>query len=244
MATLPHNKTAGRKASSETGSAIVYVFIGILLFALLAFAFSRGMSSSSNSAGTSSAKPKAIEIMNYGEALARGVDMLLAKGCSINELNFKTTRYTHAAGSVNPNAPTDESCDVFSQKGGKITWRNCPDPDLCSDPYLYDPSFPPNLIVRGVGDKPEDLVFTVLVRKDVCMEINKMLKLPTVDLPATTIYNGMYTGTFTPDSNLPGINSGNFTAFENTTAGCMYAGNYMTSWGGEYFVYYKVLQPI
>lgn len=244
MAKLPHNKTPDRVASSETGSAIVYVFIGILLFALLAFAFSRGMNSSSNSAGTSSAKPKAIEIMNRADAIARSVNMLLVKGCSINEINFYSDHFTQS-GSANPNAPADDSCDVYSQKGGKLKWEGCPEPTMCGDPYLYAPMVPESMVVDGVGDKPEDLVYLVLVKKDVCIAINSMLNMPTKDFAYTSVDGGIYKGTFTKNNALPNVGyGGDEAAYYGKTAGCLYARNYMTAWGGEFFLYYRVLVPI
>lgn len=229
------------KINSQRGSALVYVFIGIALFGVLMFVFSRGGSQNSSSLTTQQSKTKAIEIMARADSITRAVDKLMAKGCSINQLNFYSSHFTQA-GTANPTAPVDGSCDVYSPQGGKITWQGCPDSTLCTDPYLSAPSVVRSLVVNGVGNQPEDLVYVVLVKKETCHAINASLGLPTTDLPFTGIDGGPYIGVFSKDNALPHIPSGgNFAPFIGKTTGCMYWKNYMTTWGGEYFVYYRVL---
>ncbi len=230
--------------TNQAGSAMIYIFVGVALFGALMFIFSRGANQNTTSINSQGAKIKAIEIMERSNQIARAVDKLLAKGCSINQLNFFSSHYTQA-GTGNPSAPVDGSCDVYSPQGGKITWEGCPDPSLCSDPYLSAPSVRRSLVVDSLGSLPEDLGYVVLVRKEVCLEINEMLGLPTTDLPFTSIDGGPYIGTFSKDNALPHIPSGgNYAPFLGKTEGCMYWKNYMTMWGGEFFVYYKILVPL
>jgi hypothetical protein len=227
--------------SPQRGSALVYVFVGIALFGILMFVFSRGGNQNTASLTKQQAKTKAVEIMNRADAIARSVDKLVANGCSITQLNFYSSHFTQS-GTTNPNAPPDGSCDVYSPSGGKLKWEACPDSTLCPDPYLYAPMTPRSLVVNSVGDNPEDLVYLVLVRKEVCLAINSMLGLPITDLPATHVDGGPYIGVFSKDNALPRIASGgDYTPFIGKTAGCMYAGNYMIAWGGEFFFYYRVL---
>lgn len=242
---LPSRRPLSRQHdASQSGSAIVYVFVGIILFALLAFAFSRGMSSSNDTASSATARPKAVEIMNRADAIARSVNMLLNKGCSISELNFYSDHFTQA-GSANPNAPADGSCDVYSPKGGKLKWQGCPEPTMCGDQYLYAPMIPESMVLAGVGSKPEDLVYLVLVKKDVCVAINSMLNMPTKNFAYTAVDGAAFKGTFTKTNALPNVGyGGDEAAYYGKTAGCLYARNYMTAWGGEYFLYYRVLVPI
>jgi hypothetical protein len=229
------------KRRTENGSALVYVFIGIALFGVLMFVFSRSGSQNSNSLTAQQAKTKAVEIMNRSESIAQSVDKLMANGCSITQLNFYSSHFTQS-GTTNASAPSDGSCDVYSPSGGKLKWEGCPDSTLCSDPYLYAPMIPRSLVVDSVGSVPEDLVYLVLVRKEVCQTINSSLGLPTTDLPYTSIDGSPFIGTFSKDNALPHPPSGgNYAPFIGKTAGCMYMKNYMASWGGEFFVYYRVL---
>ncbi len=224
----------------ERGAAIIYVFIGIILFAALAFTFTRSANNSVSSSSSATNQPRAIQIMSYGDQLAKTVNGLLIEGCSLKQINFKTDRYTRAAGSANPNAPVDGSCDVFYPGKGGVRWRNC-DPDLCSDPYLYDPLFPDSTGVTGLGSRPEDLIFMQLVSPGVCDEINKRLGLPVDEISDTSIDGGYYTGTFDYDNQLPRVGAGNYQAFEKTNSGCLRMRNYISAWGGDYRVYYHVL---
>jgi len=229
------------KLSSQSGSALVYVFVGIALFGALMFVYSRGGSQNSNSLTTQQAKAKAIEIIDRADLIVSSVDKLMANGCSINQLNFYSAHYTQV-GTANPSAPVDESCNIYSPKGGKLTWQGCPDPTLCSDPYLYAPQIPRSLVVNSVGNYPEDLVYLVLVRKEVCLAINSMLGLPTTNLPGAGVDGGPYIGTFSKDNGFPSLpSSSNSLPFIGKTAGCLYRTNYMSLWGGEFFMYYRVL---
>lgn len=104
---------------------------------------------------------------------------------------------------------------------------------------------PESLIISGVGSRPEDLAYMVLVKKDVCLAINSMLKMPTTNLAYTSVDGGIYKGTFTKNNALPiPGGGGDEAAYTGKTAGCLYMRNYMTAWGGEYFVFYRVLVPI
>ena len=227
--------------SSEQGSAIVYVFIGIALFGALMFMFSRGASQNTSSMSKQQGSIKASEVMVRADQIASTVDNLLLKGCSINELNFYSDHFTQS-GTANPNAPSDGHCDVYSPKGGKLTWTGCPDSTLCPDPYLYAPFIPSGIVGNGMGSVPEDLVYFVLVRKEVCQAINASLGLPTTNLPMTAIDGGRYAGTFAKNNGFPSSPADpKSLPFIGKTAGCLYWQNPMITWGGEYFLYFRYL---
>lgn len=227
--------------ASQRGSAIVYVFIGVALFGSLMFLFSRGASQNTSTASGQQGKIKSSEIMERADVIARSVDRLMANGCSINEINFYADHFTQS-GTANPSAPSDGHCDVYSPKGGRLEWEGCPDPTICKDPYLYAPFIPRSIVGNSLGSVPEDLVYFVLVRKDVCQSINASLGLPTTDLPSTAIDGSAFIGTFSKDNAFPSSPADpKAIPFIGTTAGCMYWQNPMMSWGGEYFIYYKVL---
>lgn len=226
--------------AGERGAAIIYVFIGIILFAALAFTFSRNFSESASSTSQTVNQPKAIQLISYGDMLSKAANRLLLEGCSISQLNFKTDRYTRAAGSNNPKAPLDGSCDIFAPGKGGVQWRSC-DPELCSDPHLYDPMFPDSTGVTGLGSRPEDLVFMQVVSPEVCDAINKRLGLPVDQIGDTAIDGAYFTGTFDFDNLLPHTTTTNYEAFHKTSAGCLRMRNYISSWGGDFRVYYHVL---
>lgn len=228
------------KSNKELGSALIYVFIGIALFGILMFVFSRGGNQSSSSLTDQQAKTKAIEIMGRSDSIERAVNKLISKGCSINDLNFYSSHVTQV-GTANPSAPPDGSCDVYSPNGGKLTWEGCPDLTFCSTPSLYVPQIPNSISITSLGDKTEDLVYHVLVRKEVCIAINSMLGLPTTNLGGAAGDGSPYIGTFSTNRIWPSLAVGDFNSYIGKTSGCLRRLDYNTTYGGEFYMYYKVL---
>ncbi len=109
---------------AEYGGALVYVFIGVVLLALLSITFGRGTSTTPTRSLTSGqSKVIASDILNYTNGLTKAVNGLILKGCSENQISFETEAHPEYD---NPDAPGDESCHVFSAAGGKMTWQEPP----------------------------------------------------------------------------------------------------------------------
>jgi len=118
------NKTKQFSRSSETGSAIFYVLIAVMLLAALSFA----VSSSVRSGGTgditdSQAKLLASDVLSYMNTVSTAVSQLRLRGCSDTEVSFENPA---VAGYTNGNAPGDNTCHVFEPAGGGVTWTDPP----------------------------------------------------------------------------------------------------------------------
>lgn len=111
--------------SSQRGNAMVYILVGIVLFAALAYTLMRGSNSGQGNMSAQQAKIQSSEIMNYAQSVENAIDTLRRKGCSENELSFDYD-IPGTTGYENPNSPPDYSCHVFRPEGGSITYKESP----------------------------------------------------------------------------------------------------------------------
>ncbi|HNQ91477.1 MAG TPA: hypothetical protein PKI93_00935 [Alphaproteobacteria bacterium] len=199
--------------SSQRGSAIVYVFIGVILFAALALTFSRGMQGTTGDASRKTAKVRSSQILEYADKINMATQKLLLKGCSETELNFEHTYSDNgliawAQGTRlynNPLAPVDGRCDIFEPNGKMkpVLFSQLGIPASAFGGYalsdrLHFTSY--IMSVQGVGDDTYiDLTFQSMVDVDTCNEINKALGIEAASPPQSELpYGGNgYTGTFT-----------------------------------------------
>lgn len=119
-----------KRTRTQRGSAIIFILLGIALFAALCYAFMKGMRGGTDSYAAQQAKLKAQEILNYYNAVDRTINKLRMKGCSESDISFYVAGDTDDYITVNnpASAPPDKSCDVFDTAGGglpvNIQWSN------------------------------------------------------------------------------------------------------------------------
>jgi len=226
-----------RGINKERGSAIIYVFIGIILFAALALAFSRGMRESTGNVGQKTAKVRAAEILDYAQKIDRTVQKLILNRCSETELNFEY-EFSGAAEYTNASAPVDGSCNVFAPTRMKAIL-----PEQMGIPSTAFVIWPDgrlhftadDMSVSGVGDDTFiDLTLHIQVDLDTCNEINQLVgvSVSAPPSPALAFNSTKFTGTFTAGVGRE-INAGASPLFGKDT-GC-----YSNSGGGYFF--YKTL---
>lgn len=214
----------------EQGSALIYVFIGIALFAALLFTFSKSSTNTSSTGTTGNAKILAAEILSQTEAIATTVNKLLQKGCSESDLRFYKQDAPGGfgnAGNLNGYVPLplgDPKCQVFYPTGG-----NMPPPPYNPQMFATDNPGVDSLwgatghtVIFGVGSDDGngscpgcDLI--VLVRgitPEICTEINKILNIDPLPIYFNDVdTNNGYQGSATfgkydelGDSNTPTLN--------------------------------------
>jgi hypothetical protein len=207
-----------RPRNSENGSIFFIILLAVVMFGMLSYAVSQGSRSSAAALTREQARSAAQEIISYGNAIQKGVATLRLRGCSDTQLDFtnggKSMRGNgNAYDYTNPNSPDDDSCDVFSINGGKVT------PQLLSSGYVDSASISPAFMdvrsfvvtatrMAGLGEDSgaggTDLIIWIgRLRPEVCMAVSDLLD---VDNPGTppeppiddfdcdgTIFNGAYT---------------------------------------------------
>lgn len=197
----------------QSGGAIVYVFIGIILFALLAFTFSRSSNQVSTGNLTSGqAKVAASEVIAYGERIQKAVQTMLTKGISEEDLDFNNpvTLKRLDGTSITMTNPQclNTDCKVFDPQGGKVRGQ-LPSPNALGSSATFTSSYPilggsyPHMIqILDVGTALPEIVYTIHgLNQDTCTAINKILgiNLPSGEPPlgdstqSSDHYNGSMT---------------------------------------------------
>lgn len=172
--------------ASERGSAIAYVFIGIILFGALMFMFSRNANQNSSGFSKQENIVKAQAVIQYGDSVANAVNKLMTNGVSENDISFETEVFKDKGGStlnlaVNYPNCINNKCKVFHKDGGRITAQVPVDlgPLDPNSPSYYQ--FPGGLLphvinMKDVGTSLPELVLTFYsIPKNVCAEINTLL---------------------------------------------------------------------
>ncbi len=256
MKAMSDNEDAFR---NERGSVILYVMMGVVLFAALGYAVTESMRQGDPSqVGAEKAKAMATEILQVSAAIRRAVQNVRIDGCDYMDISFEND---HVSGY--DHTPSAESgCQIFSGSGGGIPYRipveDWLDPAHKATANYQNYIFPDNTCVPGLGDgetdgcasdlddSNEDLVLVLpFVKKNVCQAVNDRLGITGVDddPPTDTACSyedagNRYQGSFTDghaihDSAglLDGRNAGCY--HQLGTAGC--------NGTDDYYVFYQVL---
>lgn len=188
------------------------------MFAALSFTMSRGFRSEGTSKlSQRQAELAASEILNYAQSISRGVSRVRRKGCSESEISFNNhqglsqttdgTPYDY----TNPNAPSDNSCEVFHPNGGAVKAKlisrdfavptsSVPGGIMAPDSFVVQ-----SVRVVGVGTDTgaagSELAIKIgRLKKEVCMRINDKLGITNPsDAPPHDVQgcdSDIYRGTF------------------------------------------------
>ncbi|MCI5060760.1 MAG: hypothetical protein MRY79_06790 [Alphaproteobacteria bacterium] len=103
----------------ERGSAIIWIFLMIVLFAALTYAVSQNSRSSNSALSEKQAELATTEILNYARTVKNAIHRLQIDGCDDTEISFENNT---VSGYTNANAPSDNSCHVFHSNGGGIRY--------------------------------------------------------------------------------------------------------------------------
>ena len=118
---MPQNKRSILPSlrTSESGNVFILILLGVFLFGALMYSFSRSANQGAGNLSKQQAKIAAQEILNYARLVEGAVDRVRRNGCSESEISFENDVVT---GYTNPNAPTDKSCHIFDDEGGKVSY--------------------------------------------------------------------------------------------------------------------------
>lgn len=247
-----------RRNKFETGSALTFVLISIVLFAALSFAVSQIMSGGGGPESIPREKLKlhASEILSYGRRLQETVRQLkISNDCADTELSFENDV---ESGYVNASAPA--SCEVFGASGGRLKWIS-PSPDMNDGTeWLVTGAHPvvdvgsseaSTLCTARAGDARKDCVELTLVlpavSKDLCMYINEQQNVPHDPGADTPEESGLAAAE--PNTKFTGSYSATQAAFKGAAYGSRYelsgrqTGCFLQSAPGneKYYVYYTLV---
>ncbi len=171
--------------ASQRGSAIIYVFIFIALFAALSYAVSRGMRVTDTNRGNQEKVALATsDILAFANAVQNGVKgVMTVNGCTDTQISFDTPRLT---GYTNPSAPVDKSCNIFDAAGAGVTFVDPPqgalNPQFSADANYGKWIFTGRFCFLDVGSggssctasNSELALMLIAVSEDVCRKVESM----------------------------------------------------------------------
>lgn len=168
------------------GNALFMILIAIFLLGAITAMIVRTSGTTEETGSTERASIAASEILRQAGAMKQAINTLKLRGCSEDEINFHSDNLVDDMWTSydNPNAPADQSCDVFSQKGAGLTYYILPEDYYFSsggDPYRWFVSTNAHASynVGGTPTTMSDLVWYVpAIRKDICLAINRTLGIP------------------------------------------------------------------
>lgn len=120
-----------KQASSERGSAIIWLFIAVALFGALAYAFMSGTRTSTAWLENEQAKAAATGGQDCMNTVDMATKRLEARGCGAL-ISYNSD------GSPSPDGPEDGSCSIYHVNGGGA--KVCGGPTTSGDPCAGSPS--------------------------------------------------------------------------------------------------------
>jgi hypothetical protein len=106
------------KAVSQSGSAILWVLIGVALVSAIGVSMMNSSRPSTETITDQAGKARAAQAQDYSNTVNAAVKRLKLRGCTDDEISYETPN----GNSSNPNAPDDESCHVFRTAGGQVQY--------------------------------------------------------------------------------------------------------------------------
>lgn len=209
---------------SERGNAVVFILLGIALFAGLAYTFTRGAKTGQGNLTAEQTRMLAQKIINNTTQIKRTTGKLLGRGCSENELDFYTDSGPFTD---NPVAPADGRCDLFSQ-GAKF------------EPFTgHITSITASGAVHVDGTKTDagDLTYAFSTSNDaLCREINRQLGIKDAgEIPedSSVLTEPSFIGGFTDSGSAEGPVHDEDPRLKNKQDACV---NYTASGGNKIII--------
>lgn len=185
---------------SQTGSAMIYIFIAIALLAGLFYAMNQESRVNTSVLSEERAHLLASEIIEKSNIYAMAVQKLLLRGCDETEISFENALHPSAASYVNAGSPADNSCHVFHPAGGGVALESISLPEDSLDTAFsgggnYGVSqHAGNYCIFGIGtgttvcnDSNKELLYVATaLKQSVCEAINQKLGINLPDGTADT----------------------------------------------------------
>jgi hypothetical protein len=211
--------------NSERGNVFLFVLLGLILFAALAFVVSRGMRSETTTGiSQRQAELAAVDILDYAQRLQRAVAKLSSRGVSENDIDFTNTvvaGYGHT-----PATPLTSR--IFEKTGGSVSWKEPEERANDGSHWMFTgETCIVDIGTGGTGcetdaDNNEELLAVLPnLKLSVCTEINKRLNITPMPSGGSTS-TSQFTGSYGDDSTPTGtdglstacfVSGGNYTFY-------------------------------
>ena len=180
------------KPCRENGSAIIIVFIAVVLLAALTFAVISSDRGNTNNLTAGQAQIAASEIMKYARSVESAVKKLqLVNECSEDQISFENNA---VSGYTNANSPVDNSCHVFDVNGGGLTWVSPNNLNDNSEWYFTD-----STLITDVNSNANGELIMLLPNtlEEICREINRRINISDIPQDQTPAFSSLGSIKFT-----------------------------------------------
>ena len=227
---------------NESGSAILWILIAVVLFGALNFAFNSSSRTSTSLLTSSEATAYANQIIAYGNEVKAAVKRLQLRGCDETEISFENSVI---GPHVNPNAPASRKCHIFDVAGGGLSYTAPPaswvDATYSGGSFFQEAHFSGCNAIEDVGGSgalgvasSAELTFNIpYLRPEICQQINEQLGHSFASPPTETssICANPFLGTYGAGGQ---IQDGAATNIDGQKNLCMNIGT-DTIFGGHFF---------
>jgi hypothetical protein len=241
----------------QSGNALIYTLIVIVLLAILGVVLTRGASKSAGNLSDEQARMSAERIMRSAQSFEGGVQKLMQlNACGENDLSFENPSSSRPY--TNATAPTDKRCHMFNAAGAGLSYSK-PDQTALdisnaakSDYGHWTFSSGQCVLEVGTGDaapctdaQVELMAVFPHISREVCLQINLLLGVtnPAGEPPQEDFDDGAvgFDGTFNAiagDVELGDTGTGtNLVGFKS---GCLY--DNAGVWSGSYVFYDALIE--
>lgn len=179
----------------ESGNVFLFILLGVVLFAALAFVISRGFRTDTTTAMSKRQIELAVsEILAYSQQTSRAVDKMRNRGSSENDICFWHSEQSTATKAIyiaQPGCSGDEQ-HIYGRDGGNLAFRTVPadflDAAHDSEMGYGEWMFSTNNSVNGLGEgalnlpaSSELITFIPHLKEELCAALNA--KLGITDIP-------------------------------------------------------------
>jgi len=186
--TMPQSHIYLFRHSSQSGSALVFILIGVALFAALSFAISQ-QGNSGKSLLDEKTNLLASDVMDMGNKMTETVAQLRLRGVQIEQVSFQNdivAGYTNAA-------CTTDKCKIFAFDGGGRDWEK-PSTDISNG---VNWGYTGDLSINNVGTASADLIAILPnISLVLCKRLNKMVGITDDPPQLSGVAANQYIGTF------------------------------------------------
>lgn len=207
----------------QRGNALVYVLIGVALFAALSYTFSRSTSTGSTSLTNEQITLYANQLINQSQQMEQVVQQMLMTGSTIDDIDFtKPGEAGYGTGAQH---------QVYHPAGGGMNYSIPPeghpiwDPDL--DPSLYNRGwvYETSTNVAWTKTIANDIIYSFFdLDRPICEKINEII-IGNTTVP--TLGSGIGTYFYEPSASTP-LNNTNCPGCEGNYRMCVENGSSST----------------
>ena len=225
-----------KECGKESGVAIFYILMGVILFATLTYSFVRSVNQTQSGNNKEQARVAANDVMREMKSIEQAIQKLrIVNNCSENEISFYSSEWATPADYDNTNslnAAGDFNCFVYKSDGGGVSFSDYADSTLngLSEGIYFSGSF----AVEEVGTSAPELMIFIRVGEQACTQINLQANIDSNNDVGSVLaaYNVPFTGSYSLVDTIGDATS--HADLEAESYGCLIDNN-------DHYVFYGVL---